>query len=133
MLHGWCHIKLLPSRCVLCTPCNHAPCHVISCKDTLIRSVRACLAATCHLHFWHNDRDLLRATAVTHAWGLRQHSSRPFAHSFIRSFVYSLTYLIFIYFYYYHYPATWAATCRLWGIYLYSWRVDAIIQGAFRG
>ena len=24
-----------------------------------------CLAVTCHLHFWQNDRDLLRATAVT--------------------------------------------------------------------
>ena len=25
--HGWCHKKLLPSWCVLCTPYNHAPCH----------------------------------------------------------------------------------------------------------
>ena len=25
----------------------------------------ACLTVTCHLHFWQNDRDLLRATAVT--------------------------------------------------------------------
>ena len=24
-----------------------------------------CLTVTCHLHFWQNDRDLLRATAVT--------------------------------------------------------------------
>ena len=24
-----------------------------------------CLAVTCHLHFWQNDRDLLRATEVT--------------------------------------------------------------------
>ena len=23
------------------------------------------LAVTCHVHFWQNDRDLLRATAVT--------------------------------------------------------------------
>ena len=29
-----------------------------------IRKVYACLAVTCHLHFWQNDRDLLRATAV---------------------------------------------------------------------
>ena len=28
----------------------------------------ACLAATCHLHFWQDDRDLLRATAVTRGW-----------------------------------------------------------------
>ena len=26
------------------------------------------LAVTCHLHFWQNDRDLLRATAVTQGW-----------------------------------------------------------------
>jgi len=25
--HGWCHMKLLPSQCVLCTPYIHAPCH----------------------------------------------------------------------------------------------------------
>ena len=30
-----------------------------------ICKVYACLAVTCHLHFWHNDLDLLRATAVT--------------------------------------------------------------------
>ena len=30
-----------------------------------IRKVYACLAVTCHLHFRQNDRDLLRATAVT--------------------------------------------------------------------
>ena len=28
----------------------------------------ACLAVTCHLHFWQNDRDFLRATAVTRGW-----------------------------------------------------------------
>ena len=33
-----------------------------------IRKVYACLAVTCHLHFWQNDRDLLRATAVTRGW-----------------------------------------------------------------
>ena len=27
--------------------------------------VHACLAEICHLHFWQNDRGLLRATAVT--------------------------------------------------------------------
>ena len=30
-----------------------------------IRKTHACLAVTCHLHFWQNDRDRLRATAVT--------------------------------------------------------------------
>ena len=50
---------------VLCTPYNHAPCHFMqshTCK------VYACLAVTCHLHFWQNDRDLLCATAVTLGW-----------------------------------------------------------------
>ena len=49
----------------LCTPCNHAPCHFM---QSHIRKVYACLAVTCHLHFWQNDRDLLRATAVTRGW-----------------------------------------------------------------
>ena len=50
---------------VLCTPYNHAPCHFM---QSHIRKVYACLAVTCHLHFWQNDRDLLRATAVTQGW-----------------------------------------------------------------
>ena len=33
-----------------------------------IRKVYACLAVTCHLHLWQNDRDSLRATAVTRGW-----------------------------------------------------------------
>ena len=33
-----------------------------------IRKVYAFLAVTCHLHFWQNDRDFLRATAVTRGW-----------------------------------------------------------------
>ena len=63
--HGWCHMNLLPSRRVLCTPYNHAPCHFM---QSHIRKVCACLAVTCHLHFWQDDRDLLRATAVTRGW-----------------------------------------------------------------
>ena len=47
---------------VLCTPYNHAPCHFM---QSHIRKVYACLAVTCHMHFWQNDRDLLRATVVT--------------------------------------------------------------------
>ena len=55
-------MKLLPSRRVLCTPYNRAPCHFM---QNHICHVHACLAVTCHLHFWQNDRNLLRATAVT--------------------------------------------------------------------
>ena len=53
------------SRRVLCTPYNHAPCHFM---QSHIRKVYACLAVTCHLRFWQNDRGLLRATAVTRGW-----------------------------------------------------------------
>ena len=37
-------------------------------KHGSIRKVYACLAVTCHLHFWLNDRDFLRATVVTRGW-----------------------------------------------------------------
>ena len=37
-------------------------------KHGSIRKVCACLAVTCHLHFWQNDRDFLRATVVTRGW-----------------------------------------------------------------
>ena len=33
-----------------------------------IRRVHACLAVTCHLHFWHNHQDYMRATAVVREW-----------------------------------------------------------------
>ena len=37
-------------------------------KHGSIRKVYVCLAVTCHLHFWQNDRDFLRATVVTRGW-----------------------------------------------------------------
>ena len=40
------------------------PC-TMSLHASHIRKMYACLAVTCHLHFWQNDRGLLRATAVT--------------------------------------------------------------------
>ena len=58
-------MKLLPSRRGLCTPYNHAPCYFI---QSHIHKVHTCLAVTCHLHFWQNDRDLLHAAAVTRGW-----------------------------------------------------------------
>ena len=59
------HETAAVSAQVLCTPCNHATCHFM---QSHIRKVYACLAVTCHLHFLQNDRDLLRATAVTRGW-----------------------------------------------------------------
>ena len=50
-----------------CTVSLHAKPHTYK--------VYACLAVTCHLHFWRDDRDLLRATAVTRGWkGYRNES-----------------------------------------------------------
>ena len=41
-----------------------------------IHRVHTCLAVTCHLHFWQNDRDLLRATVVTWGWNGYQNKSQ---------------------------------------------------------
>ena len=60
------HETAAVSAPVLCTPYNHAPCHFM---QSHTRKVYACLPVTCHLHFWQNDRDLLRATAVTRGFG----------------------------------------------------------------
>ena len=58
---------------VLCTPYNHAPCHFM---QSHIRKVYEGLAVTCYLHFWQNDWDLLRATAVTQGWNGYQNKSQ---------------------------------------------------------
>ena len=43
------------------------PC-TMSLHASHIRKMYVCLAVTCHLHFWQNDRGLLRATVVTKGW-----------------------------------------------------------------
>ena len=58
---------------VLCTPYNHAPCYFL---QSHIYKVYGCLAVTCHMHFWQNDRDLSRATAVTRGWNGYQNKSQ---------------------------------------------------------
>ena len=74
--HGWCHMKLQPSRRKFCV------------HHTTIRMVYACLAVICHLHFCQNDRDLLHATAVTRGWnGYRnksQHKKSTLENKFSR-------------------------------------------------
>ena len=54
-------------------PYTRLQCHFI---QSHIGRVYACLAVTCHLHFWQNDRDLLRATAVTRGWNVYRNKSR---------------------------------------------------------
>ena len=53
------------SAYVLCTPCTSLQCHFIR---SHIRRMHVCFAVTCNLHFWQNDLDLSRATAVTRGW-----------------------------------------------------------------
>ena len=47
-------------------PLTSFQCHFI--RSICTPRVHACLAVTCHLHFWHNDRGLVRTTAVTRGW-----------------------------------------------------------------
>ena len=44
---------------------NQAPRHITSWLKSRILMVHACLAVTCHLHFWQNDLGLLRVASVT--------------------------------------------------------------------
>ena len=74
LLHGWCHVKCCrfgASFVYTIQPCTRLQCHFIQ-----SHIVYACLAVTCHLHFWLNDRDLLRATAVTRGWNGYRNKSR---------------------------------------------------------
>ena len=58
--------------------CPIQPCTSLQCHFTRRQILRAhlCLAVSCHLHFWHNDWDLLRATAVTWGWNGYQNKSQ---------------------------------------------------------
>ena len=56
--------------------CASSQCHFIR-SHKIIRRVYGCLPLTCHLHFWQNGRDLLRATALTQGWnGYRKSQHR---------------------------------------------------------
>ena len=52
------HIALCTVPTQPCTMSRHF-------NESHIQRMHACLAVTCYLHFWQNDRDLIRATAVT--------------------------------------------------------------------
>ena len=55
------HESAAVSAQVLCTPYNHAPYHFM---QSHICKMYVYLAVTCHLHFWQNDRGILRATVL---------------------------------------------------------------------
>ena len=61
----WNYCRLGASFVYTIQPCTSLQCHFI---ESHIRRVYVCLAVTCHLHCWQNDRDLLRASAVTRGW-----------------------------------------------------------------
>ena len=75
--NGWCHMKccrLSASSVYTIQPCTSLQCHFIQSHTD---RVHVCLVVTCHLHFWQNDRDFLRATAVTRGWnGYRNKSAQ---------------------------------------------------------
>ena len=67
----WNYCRLDASSVYTIQPCTSLQCHFI--QTTWVGYV--CLSVTCHLHFWQNDRDLLRATPVTRGWiGYRNES-----------------------------------------------------------
>ena len=117
-----------------------------------IRKVYACLAVTCHLHFWQNDRDFLRATVVTRGWnGYRNKSQhrksdpgeekfsrrssrdsnpRPFNHesgALTTELSPPPTPCLTFFNLKYH-SAARAATRPLWRIYLPFWTLEAVTQ-----
>ena len=59
----------------LCT--SYTPAPVYTFIRNHARGEYECLAVTWHLHFWQNDRDLLRVTALTRGWnGYRNESTQ---------------------------------------------------------
>ena len=60
-----CETAVISARSV-CTPQPCTMSHHF--MQSHIRWVHACLAVTCHLHFWQNDCDLLPVTVVTWEW-----------------------------------------------------------------
>ena len=86
-----------------------------------IRKVYACLAVTCHLHFWQNDRDFLRATVVTRGWnGYRnksQHRKSTLEKKILPPFQQGFE------------PATFQSRVRSSN----HWAIPAPFSGGFRG
>ena len=78
LLHGSvvrpCETAVVSAQ-VLCTPYNYAPVYSVSLfREATYAGCTCVLPVICHLHFWQNDRDLSRATAV--ARGSTEHGYR---------------------------------------------------------
>ena len=61
----WNCCRLCASSVYTIQPCTSLQCDFI---QSHTGRVYVCLAVTCHLQFWQNDRDLVRATVVTRGW-----------------------------------------------------------------
>ena len=67
---------LHPVNTTMRTPYNHAPVYSVTSFKAIYTWLNVHLAGTCHLHFWQNDLDLLRAAAVTRVWNEYRNKSR---------------------------------------------------------
>ena len=66
LLHGWCHLKLMPSSHRFWA--HRATMHQFTVLFKATYRGCMCVAIKCHQHFWQNERDLLGATATTQGW-----------------------------------------------------------------
>ena len=60
---------------VLWTPYSHAPVYSVFIQSH-IRRVHVCLVVTWHLYLWQDDKNLLRAAAVTGGWNRYRNKSQ---------------------------------------------------------
>ena len=75
LLHGWCHVKPLPSRGTFCV--HHTVMHQFTVSLYSKAQTQGVCVFSCNLslHFWQNDRDSLLTNAVTRGWnGFRNES-----------------------------------------------------------
>ena len=76
LLHGWCHVKLLPFWRTFCV--HHTTMHQFTDRCIQSRICRVACVLSCNLPpvFWQDDQDLLCATAVTRGWNGYRNKSR---------------------------------------------------------
>ena len=66
LLHGWYHVKMLPSQRMVGVHRTNMHQFTMSLySKPHRRGVHVRLAVTFYLYFWQNDQDLLRSAAVT--------------------------------------------------------------------
>ena len=68
LLHGWCHVKLLPSRWMFCV--HHIIMHNLHYHFVWshIRRVHVCFVLTCQTHVWQNDQESFACYCGNRGW-----------------------------------------------------------------